>query len=1774
VAFVAPEAAPAADWINLDSVVIPPDDFVVGGSDSAWVGGEGVTWSPDPQLDGSAQITHDEARFLDTDHDVYRLDSGSILDGGYHTYRPDAVVGNGEEFTSVQAAIDSGANRVELRPGTYQQTFYLMSGVEVMGNGADLTIVEPPDGNTDPALVRAEGVAGAELSMLTLHGDNSGVDGLLVEDGTQSVTLARTIIRGTNTAISTTGGTTELEVVNNTVVYNDNGMVARNCAPVDVRNTIFANHSDTGLTYEGCATRKLHKYNLYWNNTTDLSPADPGPGELFLDPLFVDPGPPSHDYHTEDASPVIDAGDPGDPPPPGGGGRVDIGYIEQNRAALYVDDDYCATCANDGLSWQVDAFDVIQDALDKAADNIRDLKGLWYTVGVGAGTYTETITFPSYVRLVGSGAEETSVVADGSETLVTFDGVVQAEISGFTIRAYTNTTVISVTGASNAITITHNIIETRNEASTHSAIAFSGRATGLVAFNTLAGYRTQHGIGVPDEHRDNGISSSGVGTWVVVESNIFSNNRYFYDLNDNRAGHFYGLHTLSNGQIFNDYNLCHNFITYRDEANTGLSQGPNDLPYNSPRYVRYSYRLKPDSAARDAASPYAEVPPGGGERADMGYYELTAAPATLFLGREDVSSATGNSGVKEVEVGFSQVSDPSQPVTDTLPSTWITVTLDTPEETVSYWEASYTPTQESLYRFYSRATDVATNQEEDEEDAALLTYDGAFVADSTPPVVTWTLPADSATVPTPLQLRAEVSDYAADEFSVDNIYFIVDGNEYQAEWAADPWDEDNEDPRSFRAWVELSTGTYTDAEAVAEDRAGNVMSDTISFTVSGLAGSDTISPTLIVLSPTDGAWFTSTVGFSGTVADGGSGVAAVEVSLDGGFTWQPATVDGNDWEMTWEAPEDLEFVSFPAWVRARDQAGNSTQQARTFSIDNVPPTGPHVEEFTAVVGPFEKDAPPGTHFDMPLAPVPVIGLRITWAKPFDGSSFAETLIAVDKFTDTLPTENLGVLITTTIRSLSTPGDWYVHLAARDLVGNQFTRHYGPWHVGTFADTSKSFAERVQTIVVDGQIDTDLAVAEWHHIGWEWGIFEFVDDSSPLLDWWDTQRQFVAWDGLNLYLGWSGAWWTLDGDLWAYLNTQPGSCTQPVIPMPTCPTLPFGADYAIHITSPTEGTLWECTGDTWQVSGDDWAFAQGEGGDTEIRLPLDMASIPELGLIAFALDDEGNPWAVFPTTNSLDNLCSEAYTWAGLAGITIPNEGLPLGADVIISLNSPQAPQAVWCPGSTLEYVISLNNLEDEGLADLVLDVFATDGLGFESVVGAACDVCPPLGDTWRLLVPSIETDASHNITLTGVLSDDLSGLATVSVFPTLKLSDTILSQVDISHQLDNQPPTVEITGPPGPVIYTGLQTIAGTADDGTGSGMASVEYSLDGGDWYQATGTMYWSADINVPTDASTLEFRARAVDVCGYNSEDIVTFNVEKADTDDDGVPDETDNCVDTPNPDQEDADDDGVGDACDNCPNDSNPDQADADGDGTGDVCDDDSDGDDVLDPDDNCPHDFNPDQADTDGDDVGDACDNCPDDANPGQEDLDGDGTGDVCDNTANALLTSTGSGVFTLQTSAGYFSFTAGVGNPSPADAPDLDFPHGFFSFTIEGLAVGGTAVVTITLPGDMPTDTQYWKYGPTPSDPSDHWYQIPVGSNDGDNVITIALTDGGLGDDDLLPNGTITEPGGPGQPHAPPPVGGIIVPVNKMGLVAPWMRLVAVAFLLAALAVVLVRRRKT
>jgi len=182
-----------------------------------------------------------------------------------------------------------------------------------------------------------------------------------------------------------------------------------------------------------------------------------------------------------------------------------------------------------------------------------------------------------------------------------------------------------------------------------------------------------------------------------------------------------------------------------------------------------------------------------------------------------------------------------------------------------------------------------------------------------------------------------------------------------------------------------------------------------------------------------------------------------------------------------------------------------------------------------------------------------------------------------------------------------------------------------------------------------------------------------------------------------------------------------------------------------------------------------------------------------------------------------------------------------------------------------------------------------------------------------------------------------------------------------------------------------------------------------------------------------------------------------------------------------------------------------------------------------------------------------------------DLDGDGDDDVAFSTVGGFtvhaitavesktVTATGTGTVYFDSDPSTLEGLTPVAESElPEEGkPNIDFPHGFFSFNITLPGNHTTAIVTMTFPSPLPVGTQYWKYGPTPSDPTDHWYQLPVGDDDGDNVITITLVDGGLGDDNVVaPDGVIVDQGGPGFPV--PPVGGEAHPVSRVSLLAPWI----------------------
>jgi hypothetical protein len=130
----------------------------------------------------------------------------------------------------------------------------------------------------------------------------------------------------------------------------------------------------------------------------------------------------------------------------------------------------------------------------------------------------------------------------------------------------------------------------------------------------------------------------------------------------------------------------------------------------------------------------------------------------------------------------------------------------------------------------------------------------------------------------------------------------------------------------------------------------------------------------------------------------------------------------------------------------------------------------------------------------------------------------------------------------------------------------------------------------------------------------------------------------------------------------------------------------------------------------------------------------------------------------------------------------------------------------------------------------------------------------------------------------------------------------------------------------------------------------------------------------------------------------------------------------------------------------------------------------------------------------------------------------------------------------------------------------------FQIDIKGLTTSPaqTVTVTITLPTAIPPgDFAYYKCH------NEAWSQLPSNQASLDatrKIITLTLTDGATPDDsDGLVNGQISDPGGPAISVVPPqsagPVGGVVEPVNKLTVYAPYL---AIFGIVAAVAIVVVK----
>jgi Carboxypeptidase regulatory-like domain len=164
----------------------------------------------------------------------------------------------------------------------------------------------------------------------------------------------------------------------------------------------------------------------------------------------------------------------------------------------------------------------------------------------------------------------------------------------------------------------------------------------------------------------------------------------------------------------------------------------------------------------------------------------------------------------------------------------------------------------------------------------------------------------------------------------------------------------------------------------------------------------------------------------------------------------------------------------------------------------------------------------------------------------------------------------------------------------------------------------------------------------------------------------------------------------------------------------------------------------------------------------------------------------------------------------------------------------------------------------------------------------------------------------------------------------------------------------------------------------------------------------------------------------------------------------------------------------------------------------------------------------------------------DAAPNGGDGNNDGTQDSEQPNVTSLPNATDSQYVTLESPDGttLADVSASAVPLTPAPPAGATFPAGLLGFEVRGTSPGGTAEVTLhTLPGSSPSG--YFKLH------DGVWLDFSSNASIAGDAVTLTLTDGAVGDDDGLANGTIVDPGGPAVLPAGFDFDGFFSPVDNL-----------------------------
>jgi uncharacterized repeat protein (TIGR01451 family) len=426
-------------------------------------------------------------------------------------------------------------------------------------------------------------------------------------------------------------------------------------------------------------------------------------------------------------------------------------------------------------------------------------------------------------------------------------------------------------------------------------------------------------------------------------------------------------------------------------------------------------------------------------------------------------------------------------------------------------------------------------------------------------------PADNAVV-APGTIPITVSGYALNGLQA--ITLTVDGAPIQT-WTYGPG---RLEATETRPWTPTA-GHYILA-AQAQDRNGNV-GESAPTRVIVDATPPTVTLTTLVYTATHALPGLNAFTLSGSAGDD-SGIARVRATLADAPDAPaiPAELDADPcpacgWRLAMTAPGGVE--PFTITVQATDLAGRVTVITPTLVVDLLPPEA--VTVTLAYTDSLGQRVPLGWANPVIREDAPLI---IEWDAATDGSGIEGYYVGWT----TTPTPTLSALTryapTDPRHHAQTVGEAqtvYAHLVIRDGLGNARVQTFGPY-------------------IVDSPLTPDLIGASpdgvWYSHWLESGASLLSRERSSQ----GSHRLYGSWNADALQLTWiaEDGDWNVHGDLWVYFDTQPGGTTTADQPYPAqggqnavTVTLPFAADYAIHVRDGNTAVIRQWNGSAWITS---------------------------------------------------------------------------------------------------------------------------------------------------------------------------------------------------------------------------------------------------------------------------------------------------------------------------------------------------------------------------------------------------------------------------------------------------------------------------------------------------------------------------------------------------------------------------------------------------------------